>query len=107
MRATFGATMVRVYAPECRELSVWENLVKAARDNGMGVIAQVWWGFGDVRLFSFSLASQLTRSLFEAISLAKDARFDLRALYHLLPRLHRPLHRPLCQFRQRAHRRLC
>lgn len=44
MRQT-GARFVRVYAPSCRQLSVWENLVKAGVENGMGVVAMVWWGF--------------------------------------------------------------
>ena len=46
MKADFGASMVRVYAPECRDASVWENLLKAGVTNNMGVIPQVWWGFG-------------------------------------------------------------
>ena len=45
MKNDFGASMVRVYAPECRQPSVWENLLKAAVHNNMGVIPQVWWGF--------------------------------------------------------------
>ena len=49
MKQDFGATMVRVYAPECREQSVWENLLKAGVNNNMGVILQVWWGFDSVR----------------------------------------------------------
>ncbi|KAL8293079.1 hypothetical protein RQP46_000773 [Phenoliferia psychrophenolica] len=42
-----GASMVRIYAPECRQVSVWENLVQAAVANNMGIIVQVWWGFLD------------------------------------------------------------
>ena len=49
MKKDFGATMVRVYAPECRGASVWENLLKAGVKNNMGVIPQVWWGFSNVR----------------------------------------------------------
>lgn len=45
MKRDFGATMVRVYAPECRDSSVWENLLQAGVTNNMGVIPQVWWGF--------------------------------------------------------------
>lgn len=45
MKETFGATMVRVYAPECRDASLWENLVRACMEVGMGLIVQVWWGF--------------------------------------------------------------
>lgn len=45
MKRDFGASMVRVYAPECRDSSVWENLLRAAVNNNMGVIPQVWWGF--------------------------------------------------------------
>nr|POE54212.1 hypothetical protein CFP56_63515 [Quercus suber] len=45
MKADFGATMVRVYAPECREASIWENLLKAGVNNNMAVIPQIWWGF--------------------------------------------------------------
>ncbi|KAM0752462.1 hypothetical protein T439DRAFT_355307 [Meredithblackwellia eburnea MCA 4105] len=40
-----GASMVRIYAPECRQLSVWENLVKACIQNNLGLIPMVWWGF--------------------------------------------------------------
>lgn len=43
---SMGASMVRVYAPECREKSVWENLLKAGVQNNMAIIGQVWWGFG-------------------------------------------------------------
>ncbi|KZV94888.1 B-(1-6) glucan synthase [Exidia glandulosa HHB12029] len=46
-----GASMVRVYAPECREKSVWENLLKAGIENNMGIIGMVWWGFGDQGLW--------------------------------------------------------
>lgn len=49
MKKDFGASMVRVYAPECRDVSMWKNLLKAAVNNNMGVIPQVWWGFSDVR----------------------------------------------------------
>ena len=53
MKNDFGAVMVRVYAPECREASVWENLLKAGVNNNMGVIPQVWWGFGVRQLILF------------------------------------------------------
>ena len=46
MKNDFGAVMVRIYGPECREASVWENLLKAGVNNNMGIIPQVWWGFG-------------------------------------------------------------
>ena len=49
MKKDFGATMVRIYAPECRKSSLWENLLRAAVKNNMGLIPQVWWGF-DVRV---------------------------------------------------------
>ncbi|WPG99463.1 Hypothetical protein R9X50_00227700 [Acrodontium crateriforme] len=45
MKKDFGASMVRVYAPECRQASVWENLLKAGVNNNMAVIPQIWWGF--------------------------------------------------------------
>ncbi len=48
MKKDVGASMVRVYAPECRQASVWENLLKAGVTNNMGVIVQVWWGFDSV-----------------------------------------------------------
>ncbi|EJD54641.1 hypothetical protein AURDEDRAFT_110201 [Auricularia subglabra TFB-10046 SS5] len=47
MKEDFGATLVRVYAPECREKSVWQNLLKAGVKNNVGVIGMVWWGFDD------------------------------------------------------------
>ena len=48
MKNDFGASMIRVYAPECRDSSVWENLLRAGVNNNMGVIPQVWWGFESV-----------------------------------------------------------
>lgn len=48
MKKDFGASMIRVYAPECREASVWENLLQAGVSNDMGIIVQVWWGFDSV-----------------------------------------------------------
>ena len=52
MKRDFGAHMVRIYAPECRETNVWENILRAGVNNNMAVIPQVWWGFeDDVRQF--------------------------------------------------------
>ena len=48
MKKDFRASMIRVYAPECREASVWENLLQAGVSNNMGIIVQVWWGFESV-----------------------------------------------------------
>ncbi|GAA5992703.1 hypothetical protein JCM5350_004284 [Sporobolomyces pararoseus] len=45
MKEEFGATFVRPYGVECRELSVWLNLVRACIELGMALIVQVWWGF--------------------------------------------------------------
>jgi hypothetical protein len=47
MKTEFGATFVRPYGVECRQVSIWENLVKACIDLGMALIVQVWWGFQD------------------------------------------------------------
>lgn len=47
MKEEFGATMVRVYGNECREVILWEHLVTACMEIGMGLIVLVWWGFGD------------------------------------------------------------
>ncbi|KAL8791308.1 MAG: hypothetical protein Q9195_005927 [Heterodermia aff. obscurata] len=72
MKKDFGATMVRVYAPECRESSVWENLLKAAVNNNMGVIPQVWWGFEDDQTLwkktQSSIYSVMTSSKYGAIA---------------------------------------
>lgn len=38
MKANHGATFVRIYPPECREISVRDNVVQAWIDNGMGVV---------------------------------------------------------------------
>jgi len=51
MKKDFDASMVRVYAPECRQASVWENLLEAGVTNNMGVIVQVWWGFDSVSTY--------------------------------------------------------
>ncbi|GAA5923785.1 uncharacterized protein JCM15063_003764 [Sporobolomyces koalae] len=45
MKSEFGATFVRPYGVECRDVSIWENLVKACIEHGMALIVQVWWGF--------------------------------------------------------------
>lgn len=47
MKEEFGASMVRPYAVSCRDVNVWENLVRACVENQMGLIAQVWWGFDE------------------------------------------------------------
>ena len=38
MKSQFGATMVRIYAPECRDESIWINLLRAGIANNMCVI---------------------------------------------------------------------
>ncbi|KAF8510114.1 hypothetical protein BU17DRAFT_77739 [Hysterangium stoloniferum] len=45
MKSQFGATMVRIYAPQCRDASIWRNLLHAGIANNMAVLPQVWWGF--------------------------------------------------------------
>ena len=35
MKTQFGATMVRIYAPQCRDVSVWRNLLQAGIANNM------------------------------------------------------------------------
>ncbi|GAA5882839.1 hypothetical protein JCM16303_002488 [Sporobolomyces ruberrimus] len=57
MKEEFGATMVRPYAVSCREVSVWENLVRACAEHGMGLIVQVWWGFDDDTLWKKTQSS--------------------------------------------------
>ncbi|KAF8584748.1 glycoside hydrolase family 17 protein [Ramaria rubella] len=59
MKSEFGATMVRIYAPECREDSVWRNIMMAALANNLAVMPQVWWGFGDQSLWQKTKASIL------------------------------------------------
>ena len=57
MKQDFGATMVRVYAVECRDTSIWINLLKAAVDNQMAVIGLVWFGYNGPDLWKKSQAS--------------------------------------------------
>ncbi|KIJ40281.1 glycoside hydrolase family 17 protein, partial [Sphaerobolus stellatus SS14] len=58
MKAQFGATMVRIYGPECRNASVWQNLLQAGIANNMAIIPQVWWGFlADQDLWKLTAAS--------------------------------------------------
>lgn len=45
MKKDFGATMVRIYAPQCRDQSIWKTLIQAGVTNNMAVIPQIWWGF--------------------------------------------------------------
>ncbi|EJD34110.1 hypothetical protein AURDEDRAFT_176838 [Auricularia subglabra TFB-10046 SS5] len=37
MKRQFGATMVRIYGPECRDESIWRNLVRAGAANNLSV----------------------------------------------------------------------
>jgi len=39
MKAQFGATMVRIYAPQCRSSAIWKNVLQAGIDNNMLVLA--------------------------------------------------------------------
>lgn len=43
MKRDFGATLVRIYLPECYTTTIWKNVLKAAINNNMGVIMQVAW----------------------------------------------------------------
>ncbi|WVR08297.1 hypothetical protein IAU60_005346 [Kwoniella sp. DSM 27419] len=47
MKSDHGATMVRIYAPGCRDQSIWTTLLRIARDQNMGLIPMIWWGFDD------------------------------------------------------------
>ncbi|KAK5988229.1 hypothetical protein PT974_12369 [Cladobotryum mycophilum] len=46
MKKDFGASIVRMYYPTCTQASVFKNAMRAARDNNMGLIVQVWTNFG-------------------------------------------------------------
>lgn len=37
MKSQFGATMVRVYAPECRDESIWRTLLQAGIAHNMQI----------------------------------------------------------------------
>ncbi|KAK4703018.1 hypothetical protein P7C70_g3200, partial [Phenoliferia sp. Uapishka_3] len=67
-----GASIVRIYAPECRQVSVWENLVKACLENNLALILQVWWGFDDDQTLwktgQSNLYSLFTTSKYAAIA---------------------------------------
>ncbi|GAA5882841.1 hypothetical protein JCM16303_002489 [Sporobolomyces ruberrimus] len=74
MKDEFGATMVRPYAVSCREVSIWENLVRACAENGMGLVVQVWWGFDkDQSLWEHTQASLY--KLFESSSVSAIAPY--------------------------------
>lgn len=52
----FGATMIRIYLPECYTTEIWNNVLKAAINNNMAVILQVAWPLnGDPVSFIFRL----------------------------------------------------
>jgi hypothetical protein len=46
MKKDFGATVIRMYYPTCTQSSVFENALRAAAANNMGLIWQVWTNFG-------------------------------------------------------------
>ena len=81
MKKDFGASMIRVYAPECREASVWENLLQAGVNNNMGIIMQVWWGFDSVGYTRSAIALQkpmLMHLRTESRSLEEDSILNLQ-----------------------------
>lgn len=81
MKKDFGASMIRVYAPECREASVWENLLQAGVNNNMGIVVQVWWGFESVGYTHSAIALQqpmLMHLRTESRSLEEDPIFHLQ-----------------------------
>jgi hypothetical protein len=43
MKRDFGAALVRIYLPECYTTTIWNNVLKAAINNNIGVIMQVAW----------------------------------------------------------------
>ncbi|OAQ68464.1 B-(1-6) glucan synthase [Pochonia chlamydosporia 170] len=46
MKKDFGASIVRMYYPTCTKSIVFENAIRAAATNNMGIILQVWTNFG-------------------------------------------------------------
>lgn len=62
MKKDFGATLVRIYLPECYTTVIWQNVLKAAVKNNIGVILQVAWPLnGDpVRTFALSALYPVT-----------------------------------------------
>lgn len=47
MKKNYNASILRVYSPNCRDESIWKNLLRAAKDNEMAIIPMIWWGFDD------------------------------------------------------------
>ncbi len=43
MKKDFGATLVRIYLPECYTTAIWQHVLQAAVNNNMGVVLQVAW----------------------------------------------------------------
>ncbi|GAA6059862.1 hypothetical protein JCM10212_007067 [Sporobolomyces blumeae] len=79
MKREFGATMVRPYAVQCRDVSVWEHLVKACAENGMGLVAHVWWGFQDDQTLWEKTQSSLYE-LFETSEFANVAPYVVHSV---------------------------
>ncbi|KAK2590892.1 hypothetical protein QQS21_011416 [Conoideocrella luteorostrata] len=46
MKKDFGASIVRMYYPECTKTTVFENAIRAADKNNMAIMLQVWTNFG-------------------------------------------------------------
>lgn len=42
MKRDFGASIIRMYYPECTKPTVFENALKAAATNNVAIIFQVW-----------------------------------------------------------------
>ncbi|GAA5831412.1 hypothetical protein JCM5353_005715 [Sporobolomyces roseus] len=74
MKKEFGATFVRPYGVECREVSIWENLVKACVEVNMALIAQVWFGFQEDQTL-WTKGQSSIYELFTTSSLASIAPF--------------------------------
>ncbi|OZJ01796.1 hypothetical protein BZG36_05535, partial [Bifiguratus adelaidae] len=73
MKSHFGATMVRVYLPQCYTTTIWEHLLQAGVANNMAVILQVAWPLnGDAldnwKLTQASILEVLANSTYASIA---------------------------------------
>lgn len=76
MKRDFGATLVRIYLPECYTTTIWNNVLKAAINNNMGVIMQVAWPLNGDPVSITSVYPQPSKNYMQSIKQNSNATFQ-------------------------------
>ncbi|KAH8807990.1 hypothetical protein F5884DRAFT_752559 [Xylogone sp. PMI_703] len=75
MRRDFGATMARVYLPQCYTTEIWENLIRAGVNNNMAIVIQVAWPLNGDALDNWQLTQASILKVLKSGPYAKVAPY--------------------------------